>query len=358
MKILILSQTFPFGKANGVQGHFILDLAESLSALGHKVIVQVPFHKNLKVTEFKNITVVPFKYIWPDGLHKIGFGQTLEDDTNLKWFIYLLFPFYFFFSLLNFLKIIRKERPDIVNAHWLIPTGLIAVIAKKISPFPLMIQTHGSDVYLKRHSSLFNFLRNYTISNCNLLTAVSPTLLADLERPGAVILLPIQRIKGKKMPNKKLLVASAGRDTPSKGFGYIKKACPDLEVISGLPHAKFQQKLLSVDIFIAPFSQNPTGNTDDPTIVAFEAMSAGCAVIAPDLPGYRMIIRNKIDGLLVDPHNLESLKKALRELETNKKLRQRISKSGRARVNSLLAPKKVAENYLKFFEKLVFPKSK
>jgi phosphatidylinositol alpha-mannosyltransferase len=64
-------------------------------------------------------------------------------------------------------------------------------------------------------------------------------------------------------------------------------------------------------------------------IVLLEAMSVGKPVVATDIQGYRGVISNGVEGLLVPPKNVEMLTQALTRLMTDKPLREQMGAIGR-----------------------------
>jgi glycosyltransferase involved in cell wall biosynthesis len=74
-------------------------------------------------------------------------------------------------------------------------------------------------------------------------------------------------------------------------------------------------------------------------IIALEAMAAGCAVVAADTPGFRNVVRDGVDGLLVevnpaaDPRSLR-LADAANRLLTDEAARRRLVEAGRRRATA------------------------
>ncbi|MDW8146136.1 MAG: glycosyltransferase [Roseiflexaceae bacterium] len=44
------------------------------------------------------------------------------------------------------LALTRRWRYDVVHAHFIVPTGILAAAVRRISGLPLVITAHGSDV--------------------------------------------------------------------------------------------------------------------------------------------------------------------------------------------------------------------
>jgi phosphatidylinositol alpha-mannosyltransferase len=68
-------------------------------------------------------------------------------------------------------------------------------------------------------------------------------------------------------------------------------------------------------------------------LVLVEAMAAGVPVVATDIPGYREVIRDETDGLLVPPGDADAAAKALLRVLDEPSLAERLRAAGRARAD-------------------------
>jgi len=348
MRILILSQTFPLTPRDSC-AHFLYDFAAGLKSVKQQVFVLLPYHPKLKINQFKGLKVSYFKYIWPERLHLLGFGQTLINDQDLHWYVYLLAPFYLFFGFIALWRLVKKERIEIINAHWLLPNGFLAALVSKVTGIPLVITLPGSDVYLAKKNPLYYLLAKFALKQTREVVSNSPQLLADLKVSGEVISYPVLLNTGKRVINIVPKVATAGRRVEKKGFSFLQSIYPDIEIISDLPIDDFRQKLRSVDIFIAPSIRDSRGNLDDASLVVLEAMAAGCTVITSDLPGYRRMIRSGQNGLLVSPNVKKAWVAAIGRCKKSKTLRQKLGRNAQQTIKNYFTLQKIARKYYKLF---------
>jgi len=72
--------------------------------------------------------------------------------------------------------------------------------------------------------------------------------------------------------------------------------------------------------------------------VVIEAMACGVPVVATSSPGTREIVRDGVDGLLVDVHEPTALAAALEALLTDDTLRRRMSDEARRRALAFDVP--------------------
>lgn len=347
MRILILTQTFPLTPSDPT-AHFMYDFAKGFSQLKHKVFVLLPFHPKLNIRSFPDITLVPFRYIWPDSLHLLGFGRTLKDNSQLPWYVYLLIPFYILFCSTALFRIIKKYHIDVINAHWILPNGFIAAFICQLMNKPLFVTIPGSDAYIARQNRLFKLAAKFAISQARKVFSNAPQLLTDLRVKGEIIPYGVAKKSGQRVKHQNITIASAGRFVEKKGFALLKIAYPDAEIISEVSHGIFLRKLCEVDIFVVPSIRDVRGNIDGSPIILCEAMAAGCAVVATDLPGNRLIIKHNINGLLVKP-TVKDIKQAIDRLKSDQKLRQRLGKAARETISRHFTLDAVANLYIAHF---------
>jgi phosphatidylinositol alpha-mannosyltransferase len=101
-------------------------------------------------------------------------------------------------------------------------------------------------------------------------------------------------------------------------------------VLAGsVPHRELPAYLSGADVFVGPaLGQESFG------IVLVEAMSAGVPVVASDIPGYREVVRDEVDGLLVPPGDHEALAGAVRRVLLDPAQAARLRDAGRARAQA------------------------
>ena len=169
-----------------------------------------------------------------------------------------------------------------------------------------------------------------------------------------------------------------GRFTePRKGFKYLLRAMPfvhqqfpdaRLLVVGGGKRDKFEGQIerygvrnvdfiglaspddlpryyASCDLFCAPSISGESFG-----IVLLEAMAAGRPVVAGDIAGYRSVMTNGKEGLLVPPRDPHALALAIVRLLADGPLRQRLSAEGQATANRYDWPQ-IASRVLSVYER-------
>ena len=158
MKVCVFSHTFPRFK-NDTPAAFMNGFCEGLQKAGNEVTVLIPYDKKVdRKPSDQSYKVTTFRYIWPDSLSLLGYSRTLESDQRLRPIVYFLAPFYYFFGFLALLNLIKRKKIEIINAHWIIPGGVIAALVSILTGVPIIITVAGSDVFLATKNKIFRYM--------------------------------------------------------------------------------------------------------------------------------------------------------------------------------------------------------
>lgn len=100
----------------------------------------------------------------------------------------------------------------------------------------------------------------------------------------------------------------------------------DVIFLGRVPAEQMPALYASAHIYCAP----STGG-ESQGIVLLEALAAGRAIVASDIPGYRSVIRPDVDGLLVRPKDAELLAWAICHLLDDEAERTRLQRAAQVR---------------------------
>ena len=180
--------------------------------------------------------------------------------------------------------------------------------------------------------------------------------LAD-ERPTVLFVGRLEKRKGLKFllrawpkvlerqPNARLVVVGRGR--PLEGyrrFAARQGWSPSDVVFAGYVAAEdLPRYYQSCDVFCAP-------NTGQESfgIVLLEAMAAGAPIVASDIPGYRDVVSDGEQGLLVEPKNAGAIADAVSRLLANPGLRATMRRTGQDKARAYDWPR-VASQVLEYY---------
>jgi phosphatidyl-myo-inositol alpha-mannosyltransferase len=111
-----------------------------------------------------------------------------------------------------------------------------------------------------------------------------------------------------------------------------------VEVLGKVSEERKQAELARADVVCAPSLGGESFG-----MVLTEAFAAATPVVASDIPGYRDVVRDGLDGLLVAPGDALALAEALRRLALDEPLRARMAASARERAERYAWPSVAAE---------------
>ncbi|HEX7096986.1 MAG TPA: glycosyltransferase family 4 protein [Acidimicrobiales bacterium] len=122
---------------------------------------------------------------------------------------------------------------------------------------------------------------------------------------------------------------------------------PRIEWLGRISDEEKASRLRAADVFCAPSLHGESFG-----IVLLEAMAAGAALVASDLPGYANVARDGRDALLVPPGDATALAKAINELLVSPDLHAEIVASGRARAEHF-SMHRLADIYVDYYRQAV-----
>ena len=159
-----------------------------------------------------------------------------------------------------------------------------------------------------------------------------------------VLVQAVAKLKS-ELPNIKLHIVGGGNNRPFAALA--KEEGIGKNVIF---HGVAKDSLLpsyykSADICVFPSRHEGFG------IVILEAMASGIPVIASDIPSFREIISNGIDGRLFEPEDADALSKEVIALYQDQHLRKELSHNAFEKV-SMYSWDKIAEKYISLYKYL------
>lgn len=312
-------------------------------------------------------------------------NSSLELDSNQGRFSWLI-------GIKNVFRKIRRDKINHVLVGQILPLGTIAFILSLILPFKYSVFLHGLDFSLaiktrrKKILSKMILRRASHIISANSFTASElikkfPKLERKLElvNPGVSecqltsLDQDREKIKAKYNIFDKVTFFSLARLVARKGFDNVILALDSMsdDELSGIEYfiagqgeylsqlkSMLSERLKNVvfflgsiseaekwawlslsDVFIMP-SRNIAGDYEGFGIVYLEANLMSKPVIAGNSGGVKDAVVDGLNGLLLDPQNIESIKGAMLKLKNNSALRTELGQRGRIRaINDFNWPK-------------------
>lgn len=382
MKILVCIYEYPpLGGGGGV----IADaLARELAKKHHVTVITSGLSNSIQIEEQGDLRIVR--------LPVLG-----RKDLDAASFISM-----FSFIVQTFLKskfLVENFSADIVNTHFVLPSGPAGHILAKMMNVPNIITVHGGDLYdpskfLSPHRHwLFRKAISYYTSQSSYVVAQSCNTMHNLieyfgyEGPRMIIPLGIERQTAvvahdsypeRAKTNTKVKLVTVGRLVPRKGLEQLIRIVSKLNDLNvelyivghgperssleeqaqalGLESAiKFcgrlseEEKistLMSADIYVSTSQHEGFG------LVFLEAWDAGLPVICYNHGGQTDFIEDGINGFLVELNDEEAFTDKIRAVINDKELKHKMSAAASERVQSFYIDTCAAQ-YEKLFEKVV-----
>ena len=357
MRILVAASTFPSGQLDGSRPRFVYDLAEALSAHA-EVFVLAPHHVGAQTSErMGRVQVERFRYWWPERLQRLtpNMRQQMRGSLLAK----LQVPVFLAAQAAAVRTVVRRQRIDVVNAHWMVPQGLTtAFVRSKRNPrFRLALHVHAGDVYLLQKVPWGGMIARYVTARADVAFAdgshVRSTWNELVGRDSGARLQPMGVYTDTFRPAAEGLVSDdgvffsdgyvllVGRLVEKKGAAYLIRALPRVRerhpglglVIIGdgpedralrsetaalgltgavrflghRPHSEIVACLHRCRVAAVPSIVDRHGETEGMPTVVVEAMAAGVRVIASAVDGIPDVVRHGENGWLCrekDPEDL------------------------------------------------------
>src|SRR3989338_6473945 len=170
--VLVLATTFPRWK-NDTEPNFVYTLSNLLAKKGYNITVLAPHHYKAKKFELMgNIKVYRFPYFYPLKFQKLCYEGGILENLKKSFLAKIQVPFLLISEYFYTIKLIKKEKIDIIHAHWLLPQGFVAAIIKKLYKISFVSTAHAGDVF-PINSSALKILMRFTIKNSSYVTVNS-----------------------------------------------------------------------------------------------------------------------------------------------------------------------------------------
>lgn len=374
-RVLVLTSTFPARLGDGTPA-FVADLALGLGA-DYDVRILAPAVPGGARQErlSDSVDVVRYRY-FPRRWEDLADGAILENvrSRRSRW---LQVPFLLGAQALAVRGEVRRFRPDLIHAHWIIPQG---AVARAVAPrIPTVVTTLGGDLYALGSKPLrtvkrwvLSGARAVTVMNRDMQekaialgstpsdTHVMPMgahLSAELESIPTVTDAPVIRLLAVgRLVEKKgfdvLINALSTMDTPYEltivGDGpesaRLRSAATDLPVTFAgqLGREQLMRRYAESDLVVFPSRRASSGDQDGLPVALLEAMGAGRAVIVSDLPGLNEAVVHETSGLIVAPEDEDALQRSIARLAADPEQRHRLGGAARARAQEYSVPATVA----------------
>ena len=402
MRILMLCSSYPL-HAGDSASIFLQNLARALSDAGADIQVLAPDQVGVDESiHDPAIQLHHFQYFLPRRWQTLAYGSGILPNLQQRPWRWLQVPFFVLAMSLALVRLCRRERPDVIHAHWIIPQGLVAVVIAKVLKIPVVITLHGGDVFSLR-GNLLGKLKQYALRHCQAWTANTQTTASALHTLGTVShphIVPmgvdVEQFAGDKADvgvinsknNNARVILFVGRLVEKKGVSDLIDAYAKLRLeerqgtilwiigdgtlrlslerqaaalkihdqvrfLGYIANDQLPAYYAAAEIFVAPSIIDRSGDTEGQGVVIIEAMASGVPVVAYKSGGIPDVISDEQTGLLVEPGNTQALSNAITRLLRDTDLRVRLGSAGREHVCRHYTWKTIAKQFMSIFTDVV-----
>lgn len=373
MRILLLNYEYPpLGGGGGVA---MKCLAEGFVAAGHQVDVITSGYKGLPAEEqVGGVAIYRVKTVGRKG------------SATATW---LAMASFLFFGFIKGIRLCRKQSYDLLNTHFVLPTGPLGYILSRLFRFPNILSIHGGDIYdpSKKHSPhrhwYYRRIIAFLLKKADVVVAQSENTKENAKAYYAaqesipVIPLPY---KPEKYPDRsrsalglveeQTYLIAVGRMVIRKGFhclleslihlpetvslilvgdGPERKTLEQRAVALGIQQRvvfcgrvseeKKYQFLRAADIYVLSSLHEGFG------IVLQEAMHAGLPIVATNIGGQMDMLEHEQNALLIPVQDATAIAQAVQRVQSDAALRVALCESHTQSVASW-SPQRITQQYL------------
>lgn len=388
MRIVFLTTSYP-SQAYPSSGVFVHALATSLQALGHKVTVITPADDAQAGTEeYESVTVHRVWYAPPCLRTLAQRPGGMLNAIKFRPYALMLLPLLMISMLLKTLRVQRQH--DLLHCHWLI-SGCIGALANIRSQKKILLTIRGEEITLVSTKPLLARLAAWIFQHVHAITTVSPSLsqttraFADCHNVSC----PVHTIENGvrstffDLPfppqGQHVKIVFLGSLIPRKRVTTLVQACVlalargarfQLTLFGDGPERATIQTLIEHNKATAHITLQPAISPHEvPDIlqhyhclalfsaaegrpnVVIEAMAAGRAILATDLPGIVELLGNTTCGYVAPVDDVPALSQMIVEACTAPALLQDMGRRARKRIRQLaLTWDNTAHKYARLYQ--------
>ncbi len=357
---------------------FVHSQVRAYIKLGHSVTVISPVTVGKKYSNWTGK-----KHVVVDGV-SIYYIPCISFSNYGKYFLNNYFGYFSIRRVVK--KLLKIQKYDIIHAHTIGYDGNIAVMLKKKFSIPVVITTHGSDIFVEKRAGKEDYISEIC-KKANGIVGVSTKLKdalleisPELESKLNVVMNGFEHLVFSDL-KKKYTILQVGSLIPRKKVDITIKAFK--KIVSLFPEAtltiigeggelerlkklcqilNLEQKVTFIgqiknnevlswmgksEIFIMPSVNEGMG------IVYLEAMNSGCITIGTFGEGITDIIENGVNGFLANPDDVEEISDLFKIcFSMSEEEKRNMAKKAKKTVNSLTWENN-AKRYIKIFENIL-----
>ncbi|MBU6198107.1 MAG: glycosyltransferase [Xanthomonadaceae bacterium] len=346
--MLVLTSMFPRWRDDTEPG-FVFELCRRLAAR-FDVRVLAPHAPGAAMDELMDgVEVVRYRYA-PQRLETLAYGGGIVPKLRKRPLKWLLVPLLLVAQYRAIRRELRRWRPAVVHAHWIVPQGILAALSiGRGKRAALAITSHGTDLFAF-NSAPMRRIKRRVLNKAAVVTVVSEALREAAAGLGVdtdkIHVAPMGvDLQSRFTPDRRIERSASellfvGRIAPSKGLNVLLDAMPGIlasrpdvsltiagfgpeesalraqatrlgvaekvAFIGAIQQSALPDLYRRAAVFIAPYVRTASGEQEGFGLTIVEAIGCGCPVVSTDMPGLRDIFGAHA-GHMVEPGSANAL---------------------------------------------------
>ncbi len=351
--LLVIASTYPRWAGDPEPG-FVHALSQRLTS-DFKVTVLCPHAPGAATREqLDGVQVIRYRYA-PEAMEQLVNGGGITSNLRRRPWTLVLVPTFLLAQWWAMRRELQRHRHKVLHVHWIIPQGLAsALLPKRLRP-PMLVTSHGGDLFSLR-GPLFQAMKRFALARAQAASVVSHAMVAPFRTLAADLPLAVSpmgvdlqhRFIPSSMERARDELLFVGRLVEKKGLTYLIDALPavlarhprvSLTVIGHGPelqacqsqvealglqrHVRFlgavSQETLPMHYqraiaLVAPFIEARNGDQEGLGLVSVEALGCGCPVVTTDVAAVRDAFPSEPPHYLAQQRSAASLAEVLLDL--------------------------------------------
>lgn len=373
MKVLVCTSTFPSNSSDKVPDFVRQQIIEMrLADPKMEFVVLAPHSYGITkedIVEHEYYKEYRFHYFWLRRMETLttwGILPALRQNPLM----YFVIPFFALSQLMALYRVVTKENPDVLYAHWFTPQAINVWIVSLLKNKPFVFTTHASDVSILAKFPFTKYLVRTISARAQAITAVSQKTLNKLIKfldkktwkqiQSKTFVLPMGTdlivtksnqsastafLKKLGIQKEEIVILFLGRLAEKKGVEYLIKAYSTLStierkkttlIIAGDGYSRTKLEKLSkpvtgriifagfvsgsqksaligrANIICIPSVTNSQGDEEGMPVVLIEALSLGKIVIISSVANVDETIRHGLNGFVFKQKDPNAIRHAIR----------------------------------------------
>lgn len=377
-RVLILATRVPVVEGDGTPS-FVLDNAIPLAQDFQITILSPRVRGSQAISRRGAVTVKRFAYL-PKRWESLAEDAIVPQlgSRPILWFQAGMLSCAMLYATI---REVRAHSPDLIHAHWILPSGFVASLLNIFTGTPYVLTSQGADAFRLEVAPL-RWLKRRIVRRAARFVGVSSDITHRFKgvsgvletQPSGIDFAFWEQAVGLRAPEHATVVF-VGRLASKKGVDVAIRAIVGIEaatlrIVGDGPERRRLEELAealgvrekvtfvgqksrsqiagefrSATCVVIPSVTAPDGDRDGTPNVLGEAIAAGVPVIASRIAGLEELVSDGRTGLLHEPGHDNELRECLGEIIADPQLAKRLADEAKGCLRETLDLKRVAERY-------------